>query len=66
MNDITLSVRIERDKSGKGYLTVRDDRGEKLPCVRGATLSQEAGEVSILTLQFVVDGKRVTLEDGPA
>lgn len=46
---------------GKRSILLTDEHGVMLPNQRPAPLTQRVGEVSTITIEFVIDGDRVKL-----
>jgi len=46
---------------GSRALFLRDEAGNILPCQRAVSISQRAGELTTVTVEFLIDGERVVL-----
>lgn len=59
-----LNINFEPHPTRKiSRAVIRDDRGEKLPCVRAVNVDYKYGDAAIVTVVLVVNGKDVYLGD---
>lgn len=53
-----LTIKVEPDAKGYPVFVVRDDRGFKIRGVRNLQINSEIGDVTTVTMQFVLERKR--------